>query len=51
MTSLNPVLTVEKQITETLELHMGMSKAESRREGVDLLARVGIPDPEKRIKQ
>ena len=51
MTSLNPVLTVEKQITETLELHMGMSRAESRREGVDLLARVGIPDPDKRIKQ
>ena len=51
MTSLNPVLTVEKQITETLELHMGMTRAEARREAVDLLARVGIPDPDKRIKQ
>ena len=51
MTSLNPVLTVEKQLTETLELHKGMTKAESRREAVDLLARVGIPDPEKRVKQ
>jgi oligopeptide/dipeptide ABC transporter ATP-binding protein len=51
MTSLNPVLTVEKQITETLELHMGMTRAESRREGVELLAKVGIPDPDKRIKQ
>ena len=51
MTSLNPVLTVEKQLAETLELHKGMSKAEARREGVDLLARVGIPDPEKRVKQ
>ncbi len=51
MTSLNPVLTVEKQLTETLELHMGMTKGEARREGVDLLARVGIPDPESRIKQ
>ena len=51
MTSLNPVLTVEKQLTETLELHKGMTRAESRREGVDLLARVGIPDPDKRIKQ
>lgn len=51
MTSLNPVLTVEKQITETLELHKGMTRAEARREGVELLARVGIPDPERRIKQ
>ena len=51
MTSLNPVLTVERQLTETLQLHMGMSKEESKREGVNLLARVGIPDPESRIKQ
>ena len=51
MTSLNPVLTIERQLTETLQLHKGMGKAESRREGVDLLARVGIPDPEQRIKQ
>ena len=51
MTSLNPVLTVEKQLTETLELHMGMTKAEARQEGVNLLTRVGIPDPESRIKQ
>ena len=51
MTSLNPVLTIERQLTETLQLHKGMGKVESRREGVDLLARVGIPDPEQRIKQ
>jgi len=51
MTSLNPVLTVERQITETLQLHMGMSKSESQRESVNLLTRVGIPDPEIRIKQ
>jgi len=51
MTSLNPVLTVERQLTETLQLHMGMSKAEAQREGVNLLTRVGIPDPESRIKQ
>ena len=51
MTSLNPVLTVERQLTETLELHMGMSKRESRNESVNLLARVGIPDPETRVKQ
>ena len=51
MTSLNPVLSIERQLTETLELHMGMSKRESRRESVNLLTRVGIPDPETRIKQ
>ena len=51
MTSLNPVLTVERQLTETLELHMGMSKGEAKRESVNLLTRVGIPDPETRIKQ
>ncbi len=51
MTSLNPVLTVERQLTETLQLHKGMGKVEARREGVDLLSRVGIPDPEQRIKQ
>ena len=51
MTSLNPVLTVERQITETLQLHMGMSKLESQRESVNLLTRVGIPDPEIRVKQ
>ncbi len=51
MTSLNPVLTVERQLTETLQLHKGMGKVESRREGIDLLSRVGIPDPEQRIKQ
>ena len=51
MTSLNPVLTVERQLTETLQLHKGMGAEESKREGVELLARVGIPDPGQRIKQ
>ena len=51
MTSLNPVLTVERQLTETLQLHMGMTKQEAQQEGVSLLTRVGIPDPESRIKQ
>ena len=51
MTSLNPVLTIERQLTETLQLHMGMSKRESHGESVNLLARVGIPDPETRVKQ
>ena len=51
MTSLNPVLTVEKQLSETLQLHKGMTRAVARRESIDLLARVGIPDPERRVSQ
>ena len=51
MTSLNPVLTVERQLTESLELHLGMNKSASRREAARRLEQVGIPDPERRIKQ
>ena len=51
MTSLNPVLTVERQLGETLQLHRGMSKEEARHESASLLARVGIPDPERRARQ
>jgi oligopeptide transport system ATP-binding protein len=47
-TSLNPVLTVKRQISETLELHRGMDKHESLQETVRLLKLVGIPDAEKR---
>jgi oligopeptide/dipeptide ABC transporter ATP-binding protein len=51
MTSLNPVLSIERQLTESLELHLGMSKTDARREAVRRLEQVGIPDPERRIKQ
>ena len=51
MTSLNPVLTIEKQLTETLQLHMGMANQESKVAAAGLLERVGIPDPERRVKQ
>jgi oligopeptide transport system ATP-binding protein len=47
-TSLNPVLTVKRQISESLELHRGMDKNESFQETVRLLKLVGIPDSEKR---
>jgi peptide/nickel transport system ATP-binding protein len=43
MTSLNPVLTVGKQITEVLRLHAGVKKSEAKSKVVDLLKRVGIP--------
>jgi oligopeptide/dipeptide ABC transporter ATP-binding protein len=51
MTSLNPVLTVGRQLTEGLEIHLGLSSADSRRRAVELLAMVGIPDPERRLPQ
>ena len=51
MTSLNPVLTVERQLSETLQLHKEMSRSEAAKEAVNLLERVGIPDPESRVKQ
>jgi len=50
MTSLNPLHTVEKQITETLELHMGLRGEQARARCMELLALVGIPEPERRLK-
>jgi oligopeptide/dipeptide ABC transporter ATP-binding protein len=51
MTSLNPVLTIGRQLTETLELHLKMDHAEANLKAVELLQRVGIPDPERRLTQ
>lgn len=49
MTSLNPVLTIGQQLTETLELHMGMSREEARGAAITLLSTVGIPSARDRI--
>ena len=49
-TSLNPVLSIERQLTETLELHRGMTSKEAKTESVRLLELVGIPDAERRVK-
>jgi oligopeptide transport system ATP-binding protein len=49
MTSLNPVLTVEKQVAEPLILHLGMTKSQARDRVVELLEMVGIPEAEKRL--
>ena len=49
-TSLNPVLTAGRQISESLELHRGMDKKSSLKESFKLLQLVGIPDSERRIK-
>jgi len=51
MTSLNPVLTVNRQISEAVMLHLGMSKAEARERSVELLKMVGIPNAEERGNQ
>ena len=51
MTSLNPVLTIGRQITETVEQHRGMDRAAAHRRAVELLGLVGIADAERRLKQ
>jgi microcin C transport system ATP-binding protein len=49
MTSLNPLHTVERQITESLSLHQGLSGLAARDRVLDLLTKVGIRDPETRL--
>ena len=49
MTSLNPVLTIGRQLTETLELHLKMDKQASGQRAVELLELVGIPEAKSRI--
>ncbi len=49
MTSLNPVLTVSRQITESLRLHLNMSNDSARKRAIELLKLVGIPSAEQRV--
>ena len=49
MTSLNPVLTIGRQITETLEAHDSVSQDEAKKRALHLLQLVGIPDPQRRF--
>ncbi len=51
MSSLNPVFTCGSQIVEAIGLHRGLSPAQSRELAVSLLAKVGIPDPERRFSE
>ncbi len=51
MTSLNPVLSIGRQLTETVEIHLGMTPAQARERAVELLGLVGIPDPARRLAQ
>jgi oligopeptide/dipeptide ABC transporter ATP-binding protein len=49
MTSLNPVLTVERQLTEPLRVHLNMNREQARKRAVELLELVGIPDASNRL--
>jgi oligopeptide transport system ATP-binding protein len=51
MTALNPVLTIGRQIGETLRTHLGMDENQAHERATDLLAQVGIPDPERRLSE
>lgn len=51
MTSLNPLFTIGEQLTEHLIKHKKISKKEAREKAIKMLDMVGIPSPEKRLKQ
>ena len=51
MTSLNPVLSIGRQLTEGLEIHLGMAPAAARGRAAELLGMVGIPDSARRLGQ
>ena len=51
MTSLNPVMKIGKQITESLRHHLGVDKEEAKATAVALLRQVGIPEPERRLSE
>ncbi|BCI54029.1 ABC transporter ATP-binding protein [Mycolicibacterium litorale] len=48
-TSLNPLLTLERQITESLETHRNMTRRQARDRALELLTAVGLPEPERRL--
>jgi len=51
MTSLNPVLTIGRQLTETVETHLAMTSALAQARAVELLSLVGIPEGARRLRQ
>ena len=50
MTSLNPVLTIEEQMVETIQAHRKVGNEEARARAIELLTIVGIPEPENRLR-
>ena len=51
MTSLNPVLTIGRQLGETVRLHQGLDKAAATARSIEMLNLVGIPEPARRVRQ
>jgi peptide/nickel transport system ATP-binding protein len=51
LTSLNPLYSIGRQLTETITTHLDLSEGQARRRAIELLAEVGIPAPERRIDQ
>ncbi|MEL7183182.1 MAG: ABC transporter ATP-binding protein, partial [Pseudomonadota bacterium] len=51
LTSLNPLFTVGQQLEETIQVHLGLSHADAHTRAIDLLDRVGIPNPQTRVNQ
>lgn len=51
MTSLNPVLTIQRQLTETVEIHLGATPQDAKTRAIELLTLVGIADPQRRLSQ
>jgi peptide/nickel transport system ATP-binding protein len=51
MTSLNPVLSIGRQVGETVRLHEGASRSEARKRATEMLSMVGIPDPARRLRE
>ncbi|MGW3466878.1 ABC transporter ATP-binding protein [Saccharopolyspora sp. NPDC000995] len=51
LTSLNPVVPIGLQVSEVIERHRGLPRKEAMPEAEDLLRRVGIPDPRRRLKE
>ena len=51
MTALNPVFTISRQLTEGLRIHKNLSKGAAREEALELLRKVRIPEPERRLDQ
>ncbi|WP_127753885.1 ABC transporter ATP-binding protein [Devosia sp. 1566] len=50
MTSLNPLFTIESQLTETMRFHLGLSQNAARDRALELMRAVEIPDPERRLR-
>ena len=51
MTSLNPVMRIGRQLGEPLTQHLGLSKEQANQRAIELLTQVGIPEPERRLRQ